>query len=492
MQRKPGPELFFGLVGPLGTDLDGVYSSLSKSLERVGYSSEMVIISESFSEISGLDNKINHDSELARIESSMDVGDEIRDKMGGNATAILAMNQIRAAREIKTDSIKVPFSDHAYVIRSLKHADEVKQLRNTYGKSFWLISAYLPQKTRIDILKEKGVSDTKKLVDRDYAGKNLGQNVIDTFPAGDVFVDASSPDVIQSQMDRFIDVLFGYPFHTPYREEYGMFHAFASSLRSASLSRQVGAAILDKAGNLISTGTNEVPKAGGGVYAAEDKNKNDHREFRKGYDSNQQEKLKMLEDVFERLKTEDWLSEKYAVKSPQDLVKDALGSKYLKGMHFMDLTEYGREVHAEMDALVSAARGNESVKECTMYCTTFPCHICAKHIVSSGINSLVFIEPYPKSHASKLFDDSISVGDVTDGNNKVYFKPYFGISPSRYIDLFTMLPRKDKNTGKILDWNPLESKPRFWNSHHQIDEEIIEFQDFVNLMREKNLEFKNT
>ena len=69
------------------------------------------------------------------------------------------------------------------------------------------------------------------------------------------------------------------------------------------------------------------------------------------------------------------------------------------------------KVHAEMDALVGSARRGESVKDCVMYCTTFPCHICAKHIVASGIKSLVFIEPYPKSHAAELFSDSISVED---------------------------------------------------------------------------------
>jgi deoxycytidylate deaminase len=40
----------------------------------------------------------------------------------------------------------------------------------------------------------------------------------------------------------------------------------SAQLQSACLSRQVGAAIVDKDGNVVATGTNEVPKAGGGVY----------------------------------------------------------------------------------------------------------------------------------------------------------------------------------------------------------------------------------
>lgn len=36
-----------------------------------------------------------------------------------------------------------------------------------------------------------------------------------------------------------------------------------------SVSRQVGAALIDPRGNLLATGTNEVPRAGGGLYGEE-------------------------------------------------------------------------------------------------------------------------------------------------------------------------------------------------------------------------------
>ena len=37
-------------------------------------------------------------------------------------------------------------------------------------------------------------------------------------------------------------------------------------MQSACLSRQVGAALVDSNGNVVATGTNEVPQAGGGLY----------------------------------------------------------------------------------------------------------------------------------------------------------------------------------------------------------------------------------
>lgn len=56
-------------------------------------------------------------------------------------------------------------------------------------------------------------------------------------------------------------------------------------------------------------------------------------------------------------------------------------------------------MHAEMFAITDAARRGLSVRDATLYCTTFPCHMCARHIIASGIRKVVYIEPYPKSMA---------------------------------------------------------------------------------------------
>ncbi|MCZ5321339.1 hypothetical protein O5699_00900 [Escherichia coli] len=62
-------------------------------------------------------------------------------------------------------------------------------------------------------------------------------------------------------------MLFGNPFITPTFDEYAMYMAFSSALRSADLSRQVGA-VLAKNYAIMSTGANDVPKSGGGLYLA--------------------------------------------------------------------------------------------------------------------------------------------------------------------------------------------------------------------------------
>ena len=75
----------------------------------------------------------------------------------------------------------------------------------------------------------------------------------------------------------------------------------------------------------------------------------------------------------------------------------------------MDLLEFGRIIHAEMSAISDAARKGVAIQGATLYSTTFPCHLCAKHIVASGIKRVVYLEPYPKSYANALHGDSIEV-----------------------------------------------------------------------------------
>jgi len=90
-----------------------------------------------------------------------------------------------------------------------------------------------------------------------------------------------------------------------------------------------------------------------------------------------------------------------------------------------------------------------------MYVTVFPCHICAKHIVASGIRTVVYLEPYPKSYAERLHSDSIQIDDKTDAS-KVQFVPFMGIAPFRYRDLFEKGKRKT-DAGEAKKW---QSEPR--------------------------------
>jgi len=118
-----------------------------------------------------------------------------------------------------------------------------------------------------------------------------------------------------------------------------------------------------------------------------------------------------------------------------------------------------RAVHAEMAAITDAARRGVSIANTTMYVTTFPCHLCAPHIVAAGVRRVVYIEPYAKSLAVQLYPDSISVGAQDSNLGQVKFEPFVGVAPRMYMDLFTMTKRK--RDGKVIQFDRKVATPRY-------------------------------
>jgi deoxycytidylate deaminase len=142
----------------------------------------------------------------------------------------------------------------------------------------------------------------------------------------------------------------------------------------------------------------------------------------------------------------NWLVESRASLLPNDLAQEALynGEKPLAGTMVASLLEFGRIVHAEMAAVCDAAMRGVSIKGGTLYCTTFPCHMCARHIIAAGIDRVVYIEPYPKSRAKDLYRRAIQVDrDRESDDDAVKFEAFVGIAPTRFLELFEMVERKD-------------------------------------------------
>lgn len=268
------------------------------------------------------------------------------------------------------------------------------------------------------------------LIQRDEAEDDpLGQDLRDAFPQADFFVNGSDFSGLDAAIARILECLFSHPFHTPSRDERGMFHAYAASMRSGSLGRQVGAAIATPDGEIICLGCNEVPKAGGGAYWEDDDP--DERDHMRGEDSNDRMKRKLLGDVLQRLYDQDWLSPEKTKFSLPDLVSQALLPLEKGGLgkaELMNVGEYGRSVHAEMAALLQAARVGTSIRGCTLFTTTFPCHNCTKHIIEAGIKRVVYVEPYPKSLAAELHSDSIEIDKPGRGTKLVQFEAFVGIA----------------------------------------------------------------
>ena len=385
------------------------------------------------------------------------------------ALAGIAIVQIRALRARKTHSELSPARGTAYIVRQFKRPEEIEMMRRVYGRKFIQVSVYGSASERRQVLLDKirrfdsspktdaeCESQAIELIDIDNneSEDKDGQRISDVFYLGDVFVSGIDKTMAERTIERFVKAFFGDTKSSPNKDEYGLYVASAAALRSADLSRQVGAAIFSPLGEVVTLGCNEVPKAGGGTYWIDDQPPI-FRDVDIGSDANHERKDEIFYDLVDRLGEGGFLSKSLTnLRSPQKQVDTLLSNPRIKDAQMMDIIEFGRMIHAEMSAISDAARLGRSTNGATLFCTTFPCHLCAKHIVAAGINRVVFLEPYPKSYSQKLHNDSITF--ETHIPDKVYFQPFIGISPRRYRDIFEKKKRKDGD-GKALDW--YEGKP---------------------------------
>lgn len=497
-----GPEIFFGLVGAVGTDLDIAITALEDALRSANYESRVVKVIDQLKAFKRYSNRLDKPSIYDRYVGRMDAGDDFRKVSGlGQALALLSILAIREQHRRAYSpkrSPQQPIPRCAYILKSLKHPAEVETLRRVYGPNFYLISAYTPRDIRAqnlvariassssDSRTDKYRPDAEKLVtrDEDDLDNKFGQKVRGTFPKADCFIDVRDPAQTKLAIQRFVELLFGNTFLTPTPSEYAMFHAQAAALRSSALGRQVGASIATSDGDIIAVGSNEVPKCGGGQYWPTDSE--DRRDFHLGYDPSDKKKKEVLAEILRTLRDSDWFRGSKRQKSEiSQLVKQAM--PLLKSARVMNLTEFGRVVHAEMAALLDAARRGVEVKGHTMYTTTFPCHDCARHIVAAGIQDVVYIEPYPKSLASEFHLDSIAVDSSGPAPTQVRFEPFVGVAPRLYMKLFEMVERKGGD-GSVRRWNPATASPRFALSHNiYLESEVDEIGLLVDALEEKRI-----
>ena len=454
-------EIVIGLVGAMGTDQQYVAEVLIDRLDRAfRYSAEVVRISDLIPNRAAFLR--DGMSEYERTSRLMDAGNAACGRAGDRkALALAAMTAINAGREEDDRHELKPRLRRAYIVRTFKRPEEVAAFREVYGSGFFLIGVYSDMTVRRHNLTDKKRMDDDEvasIVARD-SDEHLpyGQRTSGTYHLADCFLDLTDNRRFEKDLWRVLDILFGHPYKTPTFNEYAMFMAFAASLRSADLSRQVGA-VVARGDEILATGANDCPRFGGGLYwpsrdpaSLEISDDQNGRDYMREEDSNARERESMIKEIADLLAKE--LDGEFSGRDPADI------AAILRRSSLADITEYGRVVHAEMEALLGCARNNVSARDGVMYCTTFPCHNCAKHIVAAGIRRVVYIEPYPKSKAMSLHNDSTLMGRAKPGNQtKVEFVPFVGIGPRRFIDLFSMRSgsgypvRRKENDGKTLKW----------------------------------------
>jgi len=460
-------ELFIALVAAVGTDVGMIVDEVGIELAEYGYTVHTLRLSEYLAEEAGEDFRTKKFDE--QLWDAMTAGDELRASWErSDALALHAVSDIVASREevspaIAGDELPDYLGRHAFVLRSLKTPDELETLRAVYGQRLIVIAAYSPRDTRLEYLASqieasRGTKDRstwayqpEDLIDRDEKEeRDRGQDVSGTFHRADFFVRGWGKEIARRDIQRTMEILFGSPFRTPTRDEHGQFFAAGAALRSSEFGRQVGATIATQEGSIIAVGANEVPKAGGGSHWDEDGLGN--RDFEIGdVDTNRMHfdgLVRQLADRVDRrigreIQSVDGVdaNAKVALERLREQVRHELPGELWSG-GLKDLTEFGRAVHAEMNALLDAGLRGVPVAGATLYSTTFPCHNCARHLIGAGIARVVFIEPYTKSRAEQLHADAATIARSERDPRKVAFEPFVGVAPRRYLEMFDSAARE--------------------------------------------------
>jgi hypothetical protein len=117
------PELIFGLVGAIGTDLSQVEDALKNALASVGYIAVPIKLSDLMRELNSPWSEFPERDQPEYYEKAMDAGNNLREKLqDAGVLANLAIASIRRRRDKagSDEGRKV-----AYILNSLKRPEEI-------------------------------------------------------------------------------------------------------------------------------------------------------------------------------------------------------------------------------------------------------------------------------------------------------------------------------------------------------------------------------
>lgn len=448
-------EVVVALVAPIGSPTTKVYDVLASQFRSHGYTTELVQISKLLETAVPTPKK---DLKKDRWTRLMNKGDRLRAQFDDQAVAaLMAAAAINRSRQKQIGAGRNR-DLHVSIIRSLKREEEVRALRQIYGERLIVVGISSPEEQRQRALAKdlrrqfsqaKARALSAKLLNRDENDEFTasGQRVRDAFEQCDAYLSGRPTDILRDA-SRLVELLLGQPWTTPTKDEQGMYHAHAAMFRSSAAGRQVGAAIVDGLGEVVTVGCNDVPRPHGGQFWPGDEN--DRRDFRLSADANDAGKFDAVREVLTELSNVGWLSDPYAELDDDERAELALAKRGpLGGTRVRNLIEFGRIMHAEMAALMTAAREGRAVKGCTLYTTTYPCHECMRLIIGAGVTKVVYIDPYPKSLAADLFDEML--GDRASEHH-VQVAPFTGVAPRLFSRVFELSNRTKDVRGAYSDW----------------------------------------
>ncbi|MDG9782099.1 anti-phage dCTP deaminase [Metapseudomonas otitidis] len=481
VEGRRSDEVIIAFCGAVGCNLPDVIRNVRAQFEDYGYHVEHIKISQIIREyyrdnswpLEGAKVDLDSLKGYERYTVFQDLGNALRDKQGTRILAGLAMSRIAAHRNLSSKNEKIRPPKTLYIVDQLKHHHEVEMFRMVYESIFYLVGVFSPQQARLNHLtkfEQIPAPQAQSLIERDRneSAADHGQKLEKTIQLSDYFIKNNQDNSanLEEPAKRFVGLVHGKNGITPTKDEAGMYAAYSASLKSACLSRQVGAAIANQAGNIVSVGWNDVPKFGGGLYTSD--SLNDQRcVHHRGFCYNDFHKDRLISSIVNIVGVELSVSAE---------VKEKLSVLIQEETRAGSIIEYSRAIHAEMEAILGLARSQGGVaNSCTLYTTTFPCHNCARHIIAAGIARVVYIEPYEKSLALDLHDDAISLEEKK--SDMTVFENFCGVSPLRYNAFFLAKGKRKNSSGKAVDVIKSEAKHiavKYIDPYQAIEKKVVE------------------
>lgn len=490
MSNYSKPEIFIGIVAPIGTKKERIIGKLKKEFKKRQYEViEIKITNFLFRDELVLKQQDELKKKLREYPKSfqyflkMELCTKIRKEDGAGFLAGLAIKEIKEKRSKNSNKGTV------YLIDQIKNIEEYKVLSTVYDINYIQISIASNKKERNHfleksleegrvekfrkLLKSKKYEDsikeilnedmfcieklydkkTKKkllieirnafedLVYRDSSEKLLkkdfdengikaknnkhGQQIANIFHESHYFFNADLPEAdVQAEVEKFMHLLFGTYDEYPTQDEFGMALATLVSPRSTFPGgRHVGASIIAENGEVISAGSIRAPiSTANTTKAHEDAIREGYRKIKKKIESWGDE-LGINEDN----------------KKSRDPNKDEIWEFIDNSIDFHPCT------HAEISAILDANKLGVPVKGATLYTTTFPCHLCARDIITSGIKRVVFCEAYPKSRNEELYNSLITIDESNGCLDKLPLFTFVGIGPKRYGYVYRIENKKKED-----------------------------------------------
>jgi len=79
--------------------------------------------------------------------------------------------------------------------------------------------------------------------------------------------------------------------------------------------------------------------------------------------------------------------------------------------------ELCRGLHAEQNAIIQAAKHGVNISGGTLYCSNFPCVICAKMLINAGISTVIYLSGYPDELGKEMLAEAKIVTRQFEGDS---------------------------------------------------------------------------